>query len=137
MERTDDEIISRIEQLKETDFFGFQTTDLIVRLPFDKAKPYLKPEVQESEWTPAPRDRASVIAEMLQYMPFAWEKANDCRGLSAGRSMAHYSAWTWLCGDDLGDLERYSFYGKDNLVRICKHYGWDAGQWDDGIRSNG
>lgn len=134
--RTDEEILVRIKSLESVDFFGFETTDLIVRLPFDKATPFLKPEATEANWEQAPRDRESLLKEMQEYMPFAWEKANDGRGLSAGRSMAHYSAWTWLAGDDLGELKDYQFYGKDNLVRICQHYGWDHSQWDDGVREN-
>ena len=134
--RTDDEILARIEEVKADDFMGWQTADLIVRLPFEKAKPYLKPKVKAEEWKISPRDRDALLAEMLDYMPFAWEKANEERGLSAGRSMDHYSAWTWLAGDDLGDLREYNHYGKDNLCRICKHYGWDASQWDDGVRTD-
>ena len=134
--RTDDEILSRIEAVKENDWMGTQIGDLIVRLPFDKARPYLKPEVTEADWKPTSRDRDALLAQMLDYMPFAWEKANNERGLSAGRSMDHYSAWVWLAGDDLGDLQKYEFYGKENLRRICQHYGWDADQWDDGRRVN-
>ena len=134
--RTDEEILARIEAVKADDWMGTQTSDLIVRLPFEKAQPYLKPEAKAEDWKIAPRDRDALLAEMLGYMPFAWGKANNERGLSAGRSMDHYSAWTWLAGDDLGDLRGYSYYGKDNLCRICKHYGWDASQWDDGVRTN-
>lgn len=134
--RTDDEILARIEAVKAEDWMGTQISDLIVRLPFAKAQPYLKPEATEDDWKVMPRDRESVLAEMLDYMPFAWDKANNERGLSAGRSMDHYSAWVWLAGDDLGDLREYQFYGKDNLRRICAHYGWDADQWDDGRRVN-
>ena len=134
--RSDEEILARIESVKEDDWLGTQLSDLLIRLPFEKARPYLKPEATPEDWPVKPRDRDSVLAEMLSYMPFAWGKANNGRGLSAGRSMDHYSAWVWLAGDDLGDLTQYEFYGKDNLVRICKHYGWDAGQWDDGVRVN-
>ena len=134
--RSDDEIVARIEAVKGNDWMGTQITELIVRLPFERAQPYLKPEAKPEEWEVKPRDRESLLAEMLDYMPFAWDKANNERGLSAGRSMDHFSAWVWLAGDDLGDLTKYSFYGKDNLCRICKQYGWDAGQWDDGRRVN-
>ena len=134
--RTDDEILSRIESVKNDDWMGTQINDLICRLPFEKAKHLLKPEVTSAEWKQIPRDRESIVAEMLDYMPFAWDKANNCRGLSAGRSMDHYQAWTWLIGDDFGDLSDYEFYGKDNLCRICEHYGWDPKQWDDGVRTN-
>jgi len=135
-EKTDDEILARIEAVKADDWLGTQVGDLIVRLPFEKAKPYLKPEASADEWKQTPRDRASVIAEMLDYMPFAWDKANNGRGISAGRSMDHFTAWAWLAGDDFGDLRGYQFYGKDNLCRICARYGWDAQQWDDGERTN-
>ena len=130
--RTNDEILARIEAVKANDWMGTQISDLVVRLPFAKALPYLKPEVKEDDWEVMPRDRETVLAEMLDYMPFAWDKANNERGVSASRSMNHYSAWVWLAGDDLGDLTQYQFYGKDNLRRICKHYGWDVSQWENG-----
>lgn len=137
--RTQEQIVEKIEQVKETDFFGFQTTDLIGFLDYQHAKPYLKPEVTEEQWKPNLYTREHILSMMHEYMPFAWDKANNCRGLSAGRSMSHYSIWVWLLGDEdaFGDLEDYNYYGKDNLVRICNHYGWDPKQWDDGIRSNG
>jgi hypothetical protein len=70
-------------------------------------------------------------------MDFAWEKANNCRGLSAMRTMTHYKAWLWLLGQDgFDDLENYSHYGKDNLVRICKFFDLDPKKWDDGRRVN-
>lgn len=134
--RTNDEILARVESIKDRDWLGFETGDLIVRLPFDIAKPYLKEGVTENQWDVDPRDKDSLINEMRDYMPFAWEKANNCRGISASRSMSHYSAWVWLAGDDLGDLHDYDYYGKDNLVMICKHYGFDYDQLDDGIRTN-
>ena len=135
--RTDEEILSRIESVTDSDWLGTQRNDLINRLPFISAKQFLVEGVTESEWVPLSRDRDTVLAEMLEYMPFAWGKANNERGISAGRSMDHYTSWSWLLGDDFGDLSRYQYYGKDNLVRICEKYGWDHSQWDDGIRSNG
>ena len=134
--RTDQEIIDRINARKEVDFFGFELTDLLIRLPFELAKPFLNPDFKGEDWKVQPRDRDSVLKEMLEYMPFAWDKASNCRGLSASRSMCHYMAWVWLAGDDLGNLTEYEFYGKDNLVKICQHYGWDSSQWDDGERHN-
>ena len=134
--RTDEEILERIKSVKEYDFFGFESSDLILRLPFNTAKQFLKDDATEEGWEILPRDRGSLLQEMEKYMSFAWEKANNCRSISAMRSMSHYSAWTWLAGDDLGDLNEYQYYGKDNLVRICEHYGWDSSQWDDNRRVN-
>ena len=136
--RTDDEILARIEARKKEDFLGFELPDLLIRLPFEKARPHVSDEITEAGWTTLPRDRESVLKEMHEYMSFAWDMANNCRGISAGRSMCHYMAWVWLVGDEevFGDLTDYQYYGKDNLVKICNHYGWDSSQWDDGERTN-
>lgn len=134
--RTDEEILERIEQIKGNDFLGTETFELICRLPFEKAKPYLREDATQSDWTQMSRDRETILKEMLEYMSFAWDKACNKRGISASRSMSHYAGWTWLIGDDFGDLQDYQFYGKDNLVRICEKYGWDHKQWDDGVREN-
>lgn len=135
-ERTDEEILARYEEIKGSDFFNVKAEELLCRLPFEKVKPYLVEGAAESEWQVFGRDRATILAEMLEYMPFAWDKANNGRGLSASRSMDHYMEWVWLLGDDLGDLTKYQFYGKDNLVKICQKYGWDSSQWDNNIRAN-
>lgn len=134
--RTQQEILERIKGLN--DVLGFQECDLISYLTFENARPFLKDGTTEKEWAPEELTREGILKRMLEYMPFAWEKANGFRGLSAGRSMAHYTAWVWLLGDEevFGDLEDYEYYGKDNLVRICEHYGWNPDQWDDGVRRN-
>jgi len=134
--RTDDEIISRINVVADRDFFGFEVSDLVVRLEYEKAKQFIPADVIQKDWEVVSREPADVISMMHDYMSFAWEKANDGRGLYARRSLSRYSAWIWLAGDDLGDLLEYEFYGKDKLVLICNHYGWDSSEWDDGVRTN-
>jgi len=134
--RTDDEIISRINVVTDRDFLGFEVSDLVLCLEYEKAKQFITTDVIQKDWEVVSREPADVISMMHDYMPFAWDKANNCRGLSAGRSLSHYSAWIWLAGDDLGDLLEYEFYGKDKLVLICNYYGWDSSEWDDGIRTN-
>lgn len=136
--RSQDEILAELERVQKNDFFGFKSNDLLGYLDYDHAKEYLKPEVTAEEWKASPSDRASILKEMEDYMPFAWDKANNGRGLSAGRSLAHYTVWVWMLGDQdqFGDLETYQHYGKDNLRQLCKLYGWDADKWDDGRRVN-
>lgn len=141
-ERTDEEILARVETVKGDDWLVTKLGDLTGYLPWDKAKTFYKNgfvakvDAGEVEWTPVPRDRDSIIGQIKEYMDFAWDKAKNCRGISAGRSMEHFSTWVWMAGDDLGDLECFDFYGKGNLVRICELYGIDHARWDDGIRVN-
>lgn len=136
--RTQDEIVKKIEEGKDYDFLGTKLSDLIVYLDYEHACSYLNPEVTKENWIMSINNREAILAEMLDYMSFAWEKANGCRGLSTMRSMDHYSIWIWLLGDEeiFKDLKNYEYYGKDNLVKICQHYGWDSSQWDDNIRVN-
>lgn len=136
--RTDEEIIERLKEIDEKgeDFLGTRRAELVHMLSAGQARPFLKMDVDPGDWKRGERDRESILKRMLDYMPFAWNKAINCRGISAGRSMEHYLEWIWLLGDDPGFLEEYEFYGKDNLVKVCEKYGWDATQWDDGIRVN-
>jgi len=135
--RTEKEIIEKINNID--DFFGFMTNDLILFLSFDKAQPFLKEGVTAEEWTPTPRYDEFVLKQIHEYMPFAWEKANNCRGLSAARSIDHMKAWLWLLGEEedlLEDLKDYELYGKPQLRAICEHFDWEWKQWDNNLWVN-
>lgn len=139
--RTQKEILNQIEKWESEDrFFDFRIGDLIYHLTYKNAKPYLKESTKSTDWKRVVPTKSKLEEMMLEYMPFAWEKANRFRGLSACRSMDHYTAWIWLWGDEavneIGDLRYYEYYGKDNLVKICDFFGWDHTQWDDGVRLN-
>lgn len=135
-ERSDVEILARVEAIRPVDFLlPTQRFDLIIRLSFEAAKPFLGPDATPESWgEPKPRDAESVKGDMLKYMPFAWEKANNCRGLSAARTLGHMSAWLWLMGMGAAadQIQEYNCYGKPQLRAICEHFGWDWRQWDDG-----
>lgn len=118
------------------------STDLVEFLDFDNAKDFLKENATKEEWdkTITPNTQEAIKSKILDYMPFAWEKANGMRGISANRSIDHMTAWLWLYDDNL--LEKveeieYEHYGKEKLIAICEHFNWDWKQWDDGIRTNG
>lgn len=134
--RAPDEVIARIEARKEADL-GFEWPIYLEVLTFEQARPFLKPEATGDDW-PTPKGLAQLREDAIKYMAFAWEKANNCRGISANRSIMHYQAWLWLLGETWGDslFDDYEFYGKPQLVRICEYFGLDPKQWDDGIRSN-
>ena len=113
---------------------GFETPYYIYALTYENAKKYLKPECNGKDWKPTTEEE--IKKEASEYMPFAWEKANGCRGISAGRSIAHYIAWLWLLGEDFDDMEDYEFYGKPQLIRVCEYFGLDHKQWDNKVRTN-
>ena len=132
--RTQIEIMNRINEVAEHDFFGAQTGDLISFLDFDHAQGFIKEGTTREQWEAITKAITSPANCIADYMGFAWGKANNRRGLSAGRSIDHMRAWLWLDGkDDLAkQIEDYEYYGKPQLVAVCDEYGIDWRQYDDG-----
>ena len=127
--RTQEEILARFE--KADDIFGTQKSDLLDYMSFENAKPYLKEdyvkqvESGEEKWEVSTDPKK----EILEYLDFAYDKAEGERGLSAGRSMLHFKTWIWL--DDeifyneiIGMIDNYTNYGIPTLDKISKHYGY-------------
>jgi hypothetical protein len=124
--RTDAEIVAQIKARTAKDVFGIETGDLLGVLPFSSAQEFLKPGVTTDEFgSPSERTREAVLKAMHEYMDFAWGKALDHRGISAGRSVFHFRALVWLLGDeDYGAIEWDDFaqYGAPVLKAICDRF---------------
>lgn len=124
--RTFEDIVARIKN--RSSIFGFDAEAIIDFLPFEQAKQFLKEGVKEEDWKTLPLTREAVIDKMREYMDFAWEKVEDHRGLSAGRSVEKMEVWLWLLGDDelLKQLEDtdYTNYGAPKLMFICQKFGF-------------
>jgi hypothetical protein len=138
--RSPQEILSRIESVKDDDWMGTQVNDLLFYLPFAEARPHLKEGVTADQWAEATSDVKPALDAARDYLDFAWDKANNCRGLSAGRSLDHMKAWLWLAGYDklvdehFGD---YEHYGKFQLVIASELTGFDWRAHDNGEWVNG
>lgn len=143
--RTQDEIVAELRKAdgELSDFFGTKSSDALEFLDFEHAKEFLKPEATAQEWESVvkPITRDAIVKKISDYMAFAFEKANNCRGLSANRSISHMEGWLWILGDE--DLRRefdsieYEHYGKEKLIFLCEHFGIDFKSLDNGIRTNG
>lgn len=125
--RNQTEIMERFE--KAADLFGTQKGDLIDYMSFENAKPHLKEEyvakveAGEEKW----EAKTDPKKEILEYLDFAYEKAEGERGLSAGRSMLHFKTWIWLDDEKFYNeiidmIEDYTDYGIPTLDRISEHY---------------
>ena len=135
--KTQEEILKRIDEVAKYDTFGWQRNDLVDFLNFENAKPFLKDDITAEKWEEV-KEKRSPKEIMCDYMGFAWEKANDKRGISACRSLEHYKSWLWLDGDEeiWPTLDDYEYYGKPHLITICEYLGLDPSNWDDGVREN-
>jgi len=126
-----EEIVERVRAIEaESRLFDFEGETLIRFLPFEFAKPFLIDEAtEESFGERPPLTHESVVEAMREYMPHAWEKCEDERGLSAMRSSQRYAGWLWLlCDDDLSEMEP-GWYGFDLLWAVCQKYGIEPTEW--------
>lgn len=135
--RTADEIIKRIERINETseDFFGVRIGRLVYSLPVEESAQqyfkYFKPSTSFIE-----SRRVCPLDEIIRNMDFAYMKACDCRGLSAGRSLDHFQELIWLLGDDevyrnyeMVKENNYNPYGVPVLNWIIDQYGFEQTRW--------
>lgn len=130
MIRTQEQIMERFNEVE--DLFGTQQSDLISYMTFENAKPYLKEEYvkQVEEGKEKWKQSTDPKEEILDYLEFAYSKAESERGLSAGRSMLHFKTWIWLESEDFYNevidlIDNYTSYGLLALDMISEHYEWE------------
>jgi hypothetical protein len=113
--RTKEEILARIKMAQKRDLFGDEWHIYCDALSFEDRSKFC--QNVSNDWKP--RTYQEIKKEAIDYLEFAWEKANDEKGLSAARSISHYVAWMWLLGIDVDELcEEYDDYGKSQLEQI-------------------
>lgn len=133
--RTQDEIVARLKAGVEDDLFGFATDVLLDALDFEHAQPFLKEGVTPEQWNvkreadgfgrelqfPLLREE-DLKAAALDYLKFAWSKAQDHRGISAERSVTKLFEFCWLLGLDTQKIRaaEYRNYGCPMLKVISE-----------------
>jgi hypothetical protein len=128
MIRTQQEILDRINEIKYSDLFQSETSDLVYALDYEHAKQFLEDSVSATEWKAL---RPSEISEKAkEYMEFFLEKITYQRGLSVIRAVDHYRAWKWLLGH-----EDWTILNSDGGWYQQGHYNYlkaqmDNGEWD-------
>jgi hypothetical protein len=136
--RTLDDIVEYYRKHGKDDLLGFSAEVLLPYLPAEKLRKFAKDDADLSEWEPKPLDRETVLAEMKEYMAFAWDKVYAHRGISASRSVEKMAAWVWLLADEdtyafAKESEHYTNYGAPILMKICQVYGFPIPD-DEGVR---
>lgn len=120
----------------ELGFLDFSHDVAILFLPFDEIKCNLKEEYRikiesgESTWQQVV-SAMEAAQDFLDYMIFAWMKANNERGISAWRSISKLATWMRILSrsdvaDVLEDLDNFDPYGKPALSRACEMLGIPA-----------
>ena len=124
------EDIAKLVEAKSNQIFSFTPEVLVPYLDFNHAKKFLKPDVTAEQWTPQALKDDVIKEEMREYMErIGWDKVEDHRGISAGRTVEKMRAWLWLLGDEemyafADDKGNYPQYGAPILKAICLKYGF-------------
>jgi len=142
-------ILEVLEFTKNEDCFGLTGWGVLNFMTFEEAKKaniltdeaIKKIESGEEKWESIPYTPQNVLNRIKSYLEFAWDKANDCRGISAWRSIQHFRNWFYMFGDKdidvlVKELENYKYYGKPWLAIICEILNIDWEKLDDGYWGN-
>lgn len=126
--RTQAEIVERMKAIEKDDFCGFAQGVLLTALDYEHAKPFLKEDVTAEVWEKTEgllKTEEAVRKEALDYLGFAWGKAEDHRGISANRSVDKMTAFCFLLGLDVGLIEAapYPQYGCPKLKVVAELLG--------------
>jgi hypothetical protein len=140
--RSDEEIIRYYGIIERFDFFGVWGTELLLRLPLQKAIPFMKGDHgwDEESWsrTKRKRDKTSLIDEMEDYIQDAIDKAVSHKK-SCVVSLDYYRAWAWL----LKDMDLFSYlidgrnfpnFGAPMLYAVIEKYSLQDLLPDDEIK---
>lgn len=124
--RTQEEIITQIDEIAKDDTFGFQTDVLISALDFENAQSLLVSEITADKW--ATVRIHDCVSAAQDYLVFAINKIVNHRGLSAIRSVDTLSTYAWLLGRDdvvsaMADAE-YTNYGAPKIKVFAQLMGW-------------
>ena len=132
--RTQEELSAKFDELQKSGgFMDFRPEVLINFLSFESAKPHLKEDyIKEVEAGTKQWEQHTTVEkaaeEFLDYMKFAWDKAEDERGISASRSVQKLGMWLWIMNRDdlrriIEDDDLYNPYGAPALIEVCNQMG--------------
>lgn len=146
-----EQIKQRIKLLLQSGDIHNTVTDLMIYLPYDDAKDFVRNNVSEDDWAYRITKfltRENVVNDIINYMPYAWHTANEMQGSRIARSIQHIQNWLYLLGEfnAVTDIEYFSCCGKPQLRAVCEKFGinwklYDNGIWrdddmDDGISAD-
>lgn len=130
-ERGEDEIVRYYQKIRQSDLLGIWGTELLMRVSFEKARPFLKQgggwERETWDKHMLKRDRESIVNEMEDMFQFAVEKSIFHHHQGAVGTVVHYMAWSWLIGDMeifayLMDARNYANFGAPMFMAVGQKY---------------
>ena len=128
--RSDDEIISYYRKIAPYDLFHVWATELMLRLPLQKAIPFMSVNHgwTEETWSKVQRkgDKESIVNEMEDFIQDAIERVLSHKK-TAVVSLDYYRVWAWLMKDldlftYLIDDRNFPNFGAPMLMAVIDKY---------------
>lgn len=117
-----------IELMRKHTNVGFDFAPEVIMdfLEVDNLREFTRPDADLSDFKTVSFEEG--VQDFLDYLVFAWGKALDERGISAGRSLQKLSAWLNLYGrselsEILNDPSLYNPYGAPALLKVSRELG--------------
>ena len=90
-------------------------------------------EATKNAHKPEEFTEANIKKYLQKDLDFAFEKALNKRGLSAGLMVSVVDMWVWILGDDVGasPVDDYAQYGLPYLKAVALFYGFENPIGDD------
>ena len=80
---------------------------------------------------PKPWTKDKIVAQLKDDVEFGFEKALDCRGISASLMNECVKLWLWILDDPLQDHDDYPQYGLPLLKAVALKFGFPNEIGDD------
>lgn len=112
---------------------GRDLTRLAAFIPEDKMSDLgleLHPE-WKGKHVPIEFNRENVLKKLEGDLSFAFEKALDKRGISAGLMYSVIQMWNWILEEGLEDFKNYAQYGLPLFKATAVKYGFENPIGDD------
>ena len=108
-------------------FIQFLTEEEMAQIGFELKDEY-KGKHEPKEWT-----KENILAQLKEDVEFGFEKALDCRGISASLMFDVVLKWNRVLEDGLEDWDEneYAMYGLPLFKATAVKYGWENPIGDD------
>ena len=125
--------LEQLKDYKSNTLTGRDITRLVNYLP-ESMLPHFGVELKEEyvgKHEPLPLTRENVLKNLESDLEFAFEKALDQRGISAGEMHSVIMMWNWILEDGLENVDTYAQYGLPLLKMTAVKYGFSNPIGDD------
>ena len=140
MKPTQEQLMARIVERAQEDAMQFEVPDYVVYLDKEHAKLVYPPEMHakiDEHWSQGQWSEDDVRKRIVDYVPHAFQWANEKLDYETMRACGHFIAWAWLLGDhEFSDEligQEWSAFGKPCFRRVAERYGVAWETLDDGV----